>query len=239
MLSNLSKNRDRIKIQNIRWEEWKFLGKEVFRIKKRDKNFLRRAEARLETRVTRARFESYYRRIKRVLKTSQEGKKIEIAKRWCWLLDGNFFFFFLFYHLPGREAFAKCDYFTRKRKRERSTFPPLIFCSLWTVKGSRNAFLERYETCCSARSFIHSFISSFRSFRFNALCPHEPFFFFFFLYLHPLGVSIKGRHFLGKVAINGDWVFSGGSVNERYKEGQFCVDTMKFVEFCKIFFFFF
>ena len=185
MLSNLSKNRDRIKIQNIRWEEWKFLGKEVFRIKKRDKNFPRRAEARLEARVTRARFESYYRRIKRVLKTSQEGKKIEIAKRWCWLLDGNFFFLFFFYHLPGREAFAKCDYFTRKRERERSTFPPLIFCSLWTVKGSRNAFLERYETCCSARSFIHSFISSFRSFRFNALCPHEPFFFLFSLFAPP------------------------------------------------------
>lgn len=215
MLSNLSKNRDRIKIQNIRWEEWKFLGKEVFRIKKRDKNFLRRAEARLETRVTRARFESYYRRIKRVLKTSQEGKKIEIAKRWCWLLDGNFFFLFFFYHLPGREAFAKCDYFTRKRKRERSTFPPLIFCSLWTVKGSRNAFLERYETCCSARSFIHSFISSFRSFRFNALCPHEPFFFSFSFICTPLESRSKGDIFLERLQLTG----TGYLVADRWMKG--------------------
>lgn len=238
MLSNLSKNRDRIKIQNIRWEEWKFLGKQVFRIKKRDKNFPRRAEARLEARVTRARFESYYRRIKRVLKTSQEGKKIEIAKRWCWLLDGNFFFLFFFYHLPGREAFAKCDYFTRKREKEREVrFLPLSFalCEQW--KAAEMHFLNGTKRAVRlVRSFIHSFRPSDRSVL--TLFVPTNLFFFFFLYLHPL-VSIKGRHFLGKVAINGDWVFSGGSVNERYKEGQFCVDTMKFVEFCKIFFFFF
>lgn len=163
---------------------------------------------RISRRVTRARFESYYRRIKRarVLKTSQEEKKREkrkgknwnckkvmLAPRCLWM--AIFFFFFL--PFTGREAFAKCDYFTR----ERSTFPPLIF-ALWTVKG-RNAFLERYKRAVRlVRSFIHSFFL--RSFRFNALCPMNLFFLSFFLYLHPLGVLIKGRHFLGKVAINED-----------------------------------
>lgn len=158
---------------------------------------------RISRRVTRARFESYYRRIKRarVLKTSQEEKKRKKLKLQkgdvasSMFLDGNFFFFFL--PFTGREAFAKCDYFTR----ERSTFPPLIF-ALWTVKG-RNAFLERYKRAVRlVRSFIHSFFL--RSFRFNALCPMNLFFLSFFLYLHPLGVLIKGRHFLGKVAINED-----------------------------------
>lgn len=157
---------------------------------------------RISRRVTRARFESYYRRIKRarVLKTSQEEKKRKKLKLQkgdvgsSMSLDGNFFFFLPF---TGREAFAKCDYFTR----ERSTFPPLIF-ALWTVKG-RNAFLERYKRAVRlVRSFIHSFFL--RSFRFNALCPMNLFFLSFFLYLHPLGVLIKGRHFLGKVAINED-----------------------------------
>lgn len=181
----------------------KVRSKEVFRIKKRDKNFPRRAEAHLET--------SYAREIRILLSSYKKGEgfkdfarrkkkeKIEIAKRWCWLLDvsGWQFFFFFFLPFTGREAFAKCDYFTR----ERSTFPPLIF-ALWTVKG-RNAFLERYKRAVRlVRSFIHSFFL--RSFRFNALCPMNLFFLSFFLYLHPLGVLIKGRHFLGKVAINED-----------------------------------
>lgn len=181
----------------------KVRSKEVFRIKKRDKNFPRRAEAHLET--------SYAREIRILLSSYKKGEgfkdfarrkkkeKIEIAKRWRWLLDvsGWQFFFFFFLPFTGREAFAKCDYFTR----ERSTFPPLIF-ALWTVKG-RNAFLERYKRAVRlVRSFIHSFFL--RSFRFNALCPMNLFFLSFFLYLHPLGVLIKGRHFLGKVAINED-----------------------------------
>lgn len=180
----------------------KVRSKEVFRIKKRDKNFPRRAEAHLET--------SYAREIRILLSSYKKGEgfkdfarrkkkeKIEIAKRWRWLLDvSGWQFFFFFLPFTGREAFAKCDYFTR----ERSTFPPLIF-ALWTVKG-RNAFLERYKRAVRlVRSFIHSFFL--RSFRFNALCPMNLFFLSFFLYLHPLGVLIKGRHFLGKVAINKD-----------------------------------
>lgn len=180
----------------------KVRSKEVFRIKKRDKNFPRRAEAHLET--------SYAREIRILLSSYKKGEgfkdfarrkkkeKIEIAKRWRWLLDvSGWQFFFFFLPFTGREAFAKCDYFTR----ERSTFPPLIF-ALWTVKG-RNAFLERYKRAVRlVRSFIHSFFL--RSFRFNALCPMNLFFLSFFLYLHPPGVLIKGRHFLGKVAINED-----------------------------------
>lgn len=157
MLSNLSKNRDRIKIQNIRWEEWKFLGKEVFRIKKRDKNFPRRAEARLGTRVTRARFESYYRRIKRVLKTSQEGKKIEIAKRWCWLLDGNFFFLFFFTIYRGAKLSLNATTLReREREREKYVSSPYLLLSVNS---------ERQQKCISWTvrnvlfgSFVHSFI---------------------------------------------------------------------------------
>lgn len=183
----------------------KVRSKEVFRIKKRDKNFPRRAEAHLET--------SYAREIRILLSSYKKGegfkdfarrkkkgknwncKKVTLAPRCLWMAISFFFFFFL--PFTGREAFAKCDYFTR----ERSTFPPLIF-ALWTVKG-RNAFLERYKRAVRlVRSFIHSFFL--RSFRFNALCPMNLFFLSFFLYLHPLGVLIKGRHFLGKVAINED-----------------------------------
>lgn len=158
---------------------------------------------RISRRVTRARFESYYRRIKRarVLKTSQE-EKIEIAKRWCWLLDvsGWQFFFFFFLPFTGREAFAKCDYFTR----ERSTFPPLIF-ALWTVKG-RNAFLERYKRAVRlVRSFIHSFFL--RSFRFNALCPMNLFFFLSFFICTPLESWSKGDIFLERLQLTriGEW----------------------------------
>lgn len=112
----------------------KVRSKEVFRIKKRDKNFPRRAEAHLETSYAREirillssykkgeGFKDFARRKK---KGKKERKKLKLKKGdvgSSMSLDGNFFFFF-FLPFTGREAFAKCDYFTR----ERSTFPPLIF----------------------------------------------------------------------------------------------------------------
>lgn len=89
------------------------------------------------------------------------------------------------------------------------------------------------------RSFIHSFRPSNRSVL-TLFVPTNLFFSFFFI-CTPLESRSKGDIFLERLQLTGTGYLesSGGSVNERYKEGQFCVDTMKFVEFCKIFFFFF
>lgn len=184
------------------YDGMKVRSKEVFRIKKRDKNFPRRAEAHLET--------SYAREIRILLSSYKKGegfkdfarrknwncKKVMLAPRCLWM--AIFFFFFL--PFTGREAFAKCDYFTR----ERSTFPPLIF-ALWTVKG-RNAFLERYKRAVRlVRSFIHSFFL--RSFRFNALCPMNLFFFLSFFICTPLESWSKGDIFLERLQLTriGEW----------------------------------
>lgn len=182
----------------------KVRSKEVFRIKKRDKNFPRRAEAHLET--------SYAREIRILLSSYKKGegfkdfarrkkkRKIEIAKRWRWLLDvsGWQFFFFFFCHLRGAKLSLNA---TTLREREVRFLPLSLLCEQWKAEMH---FLNGTNVLFG--SFVHSFIHSFflRSFRFNALCPMNLFFLSFFLYLHPLGVLIKGRHFLGKVAINED-----------------------------------
>lgn len=112
----------------------KVRSKEVFRIKKRDKNFPRRAEAHLETSYAREirillssykkgeGFKDFARRKK---KGKKERKKLKLQKGdvgSSMSLDGNFFFFC---HLRGAKLSLNA---TTLREREVRFLPLSLLC---------------------------------------------------------------------------------------------------------------
>lgn len=188
------------------YDGMKVRSKEVFRIKKRDKNFPRRAEAHLKT--------SYAREIRILLSSYKKGEgfkdfarrkkkgKIEIAKRWRWLLDvsGWQFFFFFFCHLRGAKLSLNA---TTLREREVRFLPLSLLCEQWKAEMH---FLNGTNVLFG--SFVHSFIHS--SLDRSVLTLFVPWTFFFFLSFFictPLESWSKGDIFLERLQLTriGEW----------------------------------
>lgn len=165
---------------------------------------------RISRRVTRARFESYYRRIKRAsfkkgfkdFARRKKKEKIEIAKRWRWLLDvsGWQFFFFFFCHLRGAKLSLNA---TTLREREVRFLPLSLLCEQWKAEMH---FLNGTNVLFG--SFVHSFIHS--SLDRSVLTLFVPWTFFFFLSFFictPLESWSKGDIFLERLQLTriGEW----------------------------------
>lgn len=145
------------------YDGMKVRSKEVFRIKKRDKNFPRRAEAHLETSYAREirillssykkgeGFKDFARRKK---KGKKERKKLKLKKGdvgSSMSLDGNFFFFF-FCHLRGAKLSLNA---TTLREREVRFLPLSLLCEQWKAEMH---FLNGTNVLFGP--FVHSFIHS-------------------------------------------------------------------------------